>query len=78
MVKFQDHPRWSTRQARWCKMEQLQDPRCGSTRPQAFDEAASGPPAVVDSSTALAFMRRGRAGGLTTYCLCTPGNAKEM
>ena len=27
----------------------------GSTRPQAFNEAASRPPAVVDSSTALAF-----------------------
>ena len=44
-----------TRQPRWRLMEQLQDPRCGSTRPQAFIEAASRPPAVVDSSTALAF-----------------------
>ena len=33
----------------------FQGPRCGSTRPQAFDEAASRPPAVVDSPSALAF-----------------------
>ena len=59
---FQDHPRWSTRQPRWRLMEQLQDPRCGCTRPQAFNEAASRPPAVVDSSTALAFNEAGSRG----------------
>ena len=55
VVKFQDHPRWSARQPRWRLVEQLQGLRCGSTRPQAFNEAVSRPHAVVDSSTALAF-----------------------
>ena len=36
-------------------MEQLQGSRCGSTRPQAFDEAASRSPSVVDSPATLAF-----------------------
>ena len=40
----------------------FQGPRCGSTRPQAFIEAASRPPAVVDSSTALAFNEAGSRG----------------
>ena len=48
-------PAGSTRQPRWRFIEQFQETGCGSTRPQAFTEAASRSPAVVGSSTALAF-----------------------
>ena len=55
VVKFQDHPRWSTRQPRLRLMKRLQDLRCGSTRPLAIYGTASRPPLWVDSSNALAF-----------------------
>ena len=65
-------------------MEQLQGPRCGPTRPLAFNEAASRPPLWVDSSTALAFNEAMSRGWIdTTYRLshskeCEKGRAEVL
>ena len=55
----------------------FQDPRCGSTRPQVCNEAASRSPAGSTRQPRWRSMRRRCARGLTTYCLSTPRNAKE-
>ena len=65
---------------RWEHMVlKFQGSHCGSTRPQAFNEAASRSPAVVDSPAALAFNEADVRVGIDNFRLCcTPRNAKEI
>ena len=77
VVKFQDHPRWSTRQPRWRLMEHLQGP-VGRLARRRFMKQPQDHLRWSTRQPRWRLMRRMCARGLTTHCLSTPRNAKEI